>query len=65
MPDVGQKTMEELHHDALAVIPVDDLAPGATQEVEMTFTEPGRYELACAVTAHYDAGMKLFVTVNA
>jgi len=61
---IGEMDMEELHHVALGVIPVDDLAQGATREVEVTFTEPGSFELACALTGHYDAGMKLTVTAS-
>jgi uncharacterized protein (DUF305 family)/uncharacterized cupredoxin-like copper-binding protein len=63
MGEIGAMDMEELHHDALAVIDPDDLAPGATAEITVTFTEPGTYELACALTGHYDAGMKLTVAV--
>lgn len=62
---IGQKTMEELHHVALAVVPVENLNPGLSQEVEVTFTEPGRYELACALPGHYGSGMSLIVTVTA
>ena len=62
---IGQKTMEELHHVALAVVPVENLSPGLSQEVEVTFSEPGRYELACALPGHYGSGMTLAVTVSA
>jgi uncharacterized protein (DUF305 family) len=62
---IGQKTMEELHHVALAVVPVENLNPGLSQEVEVTFTEPGTYELACALPGHYGSGMSLIVTVTA
>jgi uncharacterized protein (DUF305 family)/uncharacterized cupredoxin-like copper-binding protein len=62
MAGIGEMDMEELHHVALGVIPVDDLAPGTNREIEVTFTEPGAYELACAMAGHYDAGMKLTVS---
>jgi len=64
MAGIGGKDMEELHHVALGVIPAEDLAPGATREVTVTFSEPGEYELACALTGHYDAGMTLTVTAG-
>ena len=61
MPGIGGKDMEELHHVALGVIPVDDLAPGAMREIEVTFAQAGDYQLVCALTGHYDAGMTLTV----
>jgi uncharacterized cupredoxin-like copper-binding protein len=64
MPDIGQTDMDELHHVALGVIPVDDLVPGTTQEVEVMFTQPGTFELVCALPGHYEAGMKLTVEVD-
>ena len=64
MAGIGQKDMEELHHVALGVIPVDDLAPGATGEIDVTFAQAGDYQLVCALTGHYDAGMTLTVTAG-
>jgi uncharacterized protein (DUF305 family)/uncharacterized cupredoxin-like copper-binding protein len=64
MPGIGQKDMEALHHVALGVIPVDDLAPGATREIDVTFAQAGDYQLVCALTGHYDAGMTLTVTAG-
>ncbi len=64
MANIGERTMDELHHVAVAVVPVEDLGPGATAEVEVTFAEPGTYELACALPAHYDAGMNLAIAVS-
>ena len=64
LENVGARDMDELHHVALGVIPVENLGPGATGEVEATFTEPGSYELACALTLHYDAGMTVAITVR-
>ena len=49
--------MEELHHVAARSHPVDDLAPGAMREVEVTFAQAGDYRLVCALTGHYDAGI--------
>jgi uncharacterized protein (DUF305 family)/uncharacterized cupredoxin-like copper-binding protein len=64
LPGIGNTDMNELHHVALGVIPAEDLAPGATSETTVTFSEPGEYELACALTGHYDAGMTLTVTAG-
>lgn len=36
---------------------LEDIAPGMTKELAWTFTEPGRYQFACHVPDHYEAGM--------
>ena len=64
MTNIGKRDMEERHHVALAVVSEEDLGPGATAEVQVMFTEPGRYLLGCALPAHFDAGMKLAITVR-
>jgi uncharacterized cupredoxin-like copper-binding protein len=43
---------------------VEDIAPGETGELEWTFTEPGRYQFACHVPGHYEAGMVIEVDVT-
>ena len=65
MPGIGQRDMEELHHQALGVISVDDLIPGSVKGVEVTFTKPGTFELVCALPGHYDAGMTVSINVVA
>lgn len=60
-------TMEEMDKMALAMIEEDDMPGGATESFDVTFTEPaaaGQLELACHVPGHYEAGMKLPITVN-
>jgi len=44
---------------------IEDIAPGETDELEWTFTEPGRYQFACYVPDHYEAGMVIEVEVTA
>jgi uncharacterized cupredoxin-like copper-binding protein len=52
------------HSKSLAMIPSTELKAGAT--VSRTFTVPnkGNYEFACHLPGHYEAGMKLPVTVS-
>jgi uncharacterized protein (DUF305 family) len=68
MPGMGQMDMASMDAVALAMIPVDDLPPGATRTIEVTFTQPaelGALEMVCTVNGHYDAGMALPITVTA
>jgi len=44
---------------------IEDIAPGETAELEWTFTEPGRYQFACYVPGHFEAGMVIEVEVVA
>jgi uncharacterized cupredoxin-like copper-binding protein len=44
---------------------IEDIAPGATADLAWTFTEPGRYQFACHLPGHYEAGMKIEVEVVA
>jgi uncharacterized cupredoxin-like copper-binding protein len=63
----GTMDMEEMDAMALAVIEEDDLEPGATASVDVTFKEPapsGTLELACHTAGHYEAGMHLPITVQ-
>jgi uncharacterized cupredoxin-like copper-binding protein len=43
---------------------IEDIAPGETAELEWTFTEPGRYQFACHVPGHFEAGMVIEVEVT-
>lgn len=40
------------------------VAPGETGELTHTFTEPGTLEIGCHEPGHYEAGMKVTVTVS-
>lgn len=63
----GSMDMEEMDEMALTVIEEDDLPPGATASVDVTFDEPassGTLELACHTPGHYEAGMHLPITVQ-
>jgi uncharacterized cupredoxin-like copper-binding protein len=59
--------MHELDETALAMIEEDELLPGVTKSLEYTFTETapsGTLEFACHTPGHYEAGMKLPITVR-
>lgn len=59
--------MAELDKTVLVMISADELTPGATKSFDYTFTEPtstGTLEFACHTPGHYEAGMKLPVTVK-
>jgi uncharacterized cupredoxin-like copper-binding protein len=59
--------MEEMDKMALAMIEEDELTPGATVAMDYTFTVPapaGSLEFACHTPGHYEAGMKLPITVK-
>ena len=60
--DMG--TMDQM---ALAMISADDLVPGTTQSFDLTFSESaatGTLELACHTPGHYEANMKLPITIT-
>lgn len=40
-----------------------ELPPGAVVTEEFTFSEPGDYDFACFIPGHYEAGMRLAITV--
>ena len=48
----------------LTEVEEDDLPPGATVTAEFTFPKAGEYDFACFVPGHFEAGMKLPVTVT-
>lgn len=53
--------------EALLEVAEEELPPGATVTVEYTFTEPmgaGSLEFACHVEGHYEAGMRMPMTVE-
>ncbi len=59
--------MEALDEMALALIEEEDLPSGATASMDYTFTEAapaGTLEFACHTPGHYEAGMKLAITVK-
>lgn len=43
----------------------EDIAPGTTRTVEWTIPEAGKYQLACHVPGHYEAGMKTAFSAGA
>jgi len=59
--------MEEMDAMALAHIEAEELQPGKTAEMDYTFTDPapaGTLEFSCHIEGHYEAGMKLPITVK-
>ena len=57
-------TMDQM---ALAMISEDQLTPGATKSFDYTFAETasaGSLEFACHTPGHYEAGMKLPISVK-
>lgn len=59
--------MEEMDKMALAHVEADELQTGDTAEFDYTFTEPapaGTLEFSCHIAGHYEAGMKLPITVK-
>jgi len=59
--------MDEIDKMALAMVEASDLQPGKTASFDYTFTEPapaGTVEFACHTPGHYEAGMKLAITVK-
>jgi len=64
-PATAGLSLEQLHTDALAV--AHGVAPGATQTVEVTFpADAGStpLEFACHIEGHYEAGMKLPISIE-
>lgn len=73
MPPLGEDQMgmamdmHELDEQALAMIPASDLPAGATATLDFTFPEPapaGTLEFACHTPGHYEANMRLPITVK-
>jgi uncharacterized cupredoxin-like copper-binding protein len=58
---------EHMMSDALVMVTQEELAPGDVVTVEYTFTEEypaGKIEISCHTPGHYQAGMKLAITVS-
>lgn len=49
---------------AVASIPAANLPAGKTSSLEVTFPAAGNFEAACFVPGHYEAGMKVNLTVS-
>jgi len=65
--ETGAMSMTEMDQMALAVVEEDDLEPGATYEFDLTFTKDypaDTLEFACHIAGHYEAGMRMPVTVK-
>lgn len=50
----------DMEHDAAYMVHVD---PGKTGEIVWRFNRPGRFEFACLIAGHYEAGMRGTITV--
>ncbi len=58
-------SMDTMHKTALAMI--DTIAPSETKTFDYTFASSAsghNFEFACHLPGHYEAGMKLSITVN-
>lgn len=65
MNNMTGMSMDEMHKVALHMI--DTIGPGETQTFEYTFASSmmgQNFEFACHLPGHYEAGMRLPVTVN-
>ena len=63
--NMGNMSMDEMHKMALAMI--DNVNPGETKTVDYTYPQSNagkQLEFACHLPGHYEAGMRLPVTVN-
>ncbi len=52
------------HVGALAAVDAKELQPGKSVTKEFTFNEKGDFEVACHLPAHYEAGMKVAITIS-
>lgn len=52
------------HEKALFEVTEEDLQPGATVTRDYTFPRAGKFEFACRLPGHYEAGQKLRINVN-
>lgn len=62
-----EMSMEEMDAMALGMVEADELTPGTTQTLEITFTEPaevGTLEFACHEEGHYEQGMHVPISVS-
>jgi len=63
----GTTDMEAIDASALVAIEEDELPVGTTQTVDYTFTDADaqlQLEFSCHIEGHYEAGMKLPITVQ-
>ncbi len=63
--NMGNMPMSDLHKQAFMMI--DTVAPGETKNIDYTFTSSlagQNLEFACHFAGHYEAGMKLPVTIS-
>lgn len=62
-----EMSMEEMDAMALGMVEADELTPGTTQTLEITFPDPaeaGTLEFACHEEGHYEQGMHLPISVR-
>lgn len=59
-------SMDDKDKLALMMIPEEQLAPGATVEKDYTFTSApkGKIEIVCTLPAHFEAGMRMPVSIR-
>jgi len=65
MAGMGSMSMDDMHKQSLVMI--DSIAPGESKTVDVTFPSSSigsSLELACHLPGHYEAGMKLPITIN-
>ena len=65
MAGMGSMSMDDMHKQSLVMI--DSIAPGGSKTVDVTFPPSSigsSLELACHLPGHYEAGMKLPITIN-
>lgn len=63
----GHGHSDEEHDSALLVVAESDLEAGETVTVEYTFTEDALHseiEISCHIEGHYEAGMRLSISVT-
>ncbi len=66
-PAADAASADAARSKAVLVVGEKDLQPGATKEVDYTFTAAapaGTLEMACHITGHYEAGMHLPMVVK-
>jgi uncharacterized cupredoxin-like copper-binding protein len=62
---MGPMSMDDLHKQSLVMI--ESIAPGESKTIDVTFPSSSvgsSLELACHLPGHYEAGMKLPITVS-
>ncbi|HZQ08828.1 MAG TPA: hypothetical protein VFD70_19755 [Anaerolineae bacterium] len=67
MEGMAGMSMEDAHKGALAVIDANDMPPGATKTIDLTFSKPmssSEMEFACHTPGHYESGMHVPITVT-